>query len=89
MATKKSPKRVPSAAATPPPQPASTSDEEHVADEVFEFVRAIDQYKRVQGRPFPTWSEVLEVLKGLGYARRGDAGASASTSDAGDRTQRS
>ncbi len=45
-------------------------DEEDVADEVFEFVRAIDHFKRTHNRPFPTWSEVLGVLKGLGYERR-------------------
>jgi len=37
--------------------------------EVLEFITAIDEYKRLHRRPFPTWSEVLEVLKGLGYQR--------------------
>ena len=37
--------------------------------EVLEFIQAIDEYKRVHRRPFPTWSEVLEVLKTLGYSR--------------------
>jgi hypothetical protein len=37
--------------------------------EVLEFIQAIDEYKRVQRRPFPTWSEVLEILKMLGYER--------------------
>ena len=37
--------------------------------EVLEFITAIDEYKRLHRRPFPTWSEVLEVLKGLGYSR--------------------
>jgi hypothetical protein len=37
--------------------------------EVLEFITAIDDYKRVHQRPFPTWSEVLEVLKMLGYQR--------------------
>ena len=27
-----------------------------VPDEVFEFVAAIDEYKRLNQRPFPTWS---------------------------------
>lgn len=39
--------------------------------EVLEFIQAIDDYKRLNRRPFPTWSEVLEVLKGLGYQRAG------------------
>ncbi len=44
-------------------------------DEQFEFVMAIDEYKRINNRPFPTWTEVLEVIKYLGYrkvASRGD-----------------
>jgi hypothetical protein len=37
--------------------------------DVIEFITAIDEYKRVHQRPFPTWSEVLDILKGLGYER--------------------
>lgn len=37
--------------------------------DVLEFITAVDDYKRIHRRPFPTWSEVLEILKGLGYAR--------------------
>jgi hypothetical protein len=37
--------------------------------DVLEFIHAIDVYKRVNQRPFPNWSEVLEILKGLGYSR--------------------
>jgi len=37
--------------------------------EVLEFITAIDDYKRQNRRPFPTWSEVLEILKALGYQR--------------------
>ena len=55
------------AAAGVKPDPVDGAE---LPDEVFEFVRAIDHFKRVQGRPFPTWSEVLEVLKRLGYERR-------------------
>ncbi len=36
------------------------------ADEV-EFLKAMELFKR--SRPFPTWSEVLRVLKGLGYRK--------------------
>jgi hypothetical protein len=38
--------------------------------DVLEFIRAMDHYKRVHQRPFPNWSEVLEVVKGLGYVRK-------------------
>lgn len=37
--------------------------------DVIEFITAIDDYKRLNRRPFPTWSEVLEIVKGLGYER--------------------
>ena len=37
--------------------------------EEIEFVRAIDQYKTKFNRPFPTWSEVLAVVKELGYTK--------------------
>jgi hypothetical protein len=33
----------------------------------MEFLRAIEAYKKEFLRPFPTWSEVLEVVKSLGY----------------------
>jgi hypothetical protein len=29
----------------------------------------MDDYKRRSGRNFPTWSEVLEVVRSLGYHR--------------------
>ena len=37
--------------------------------EVPEFIQAIDDYKRLHNRPFPNWSEVLEVLRALGYEK--------------------
>ena len=36
----------------------------------MEFMSAMQVYKQASGRMFPTWSEVLEVLKGLGYEKR-------------------
>jgi hypothetical protein len=35
----------------------------------LEFINAINAYRQRYGRPFPTWSEVLHVLKFLGYRR--------------------
>ncbi len=32
-------------------------------------MRAMDDYKRDSGRMFPTCSEVLEVIRALGYVR--------------------
>jgi len=37
--------------------------------EEIEFVRAIDRYKRKFNRPFPTWSEILAIVKELGYTK--------------------
>ncbi|SIO24430.1 hypothetical protein SAMN05444166_3210 [Singulisphaera sp. GP187] len=34
-----------------------------------EFREAIEDYQQKSGRMFPTWSEVLEVLQGLGYRK--------------------
>jgi hypothetical protein len=37
----------------------------------MEFMLAMDAYKQRSGRMFPTWSEVLEVLRSLGYEKDG------------------
>jgi hypothetical protein len=34
-----------------------------------EFMQAMQAYKLSSGRMFPTWSEVLEVLRALGYEK--------------------
>ena len=34
-----------------------------------EFMQAMHAYKQSSGRMFPTWSEVLEVLRDLGYEK--------------------
>lgn len=46
-----------------------SAEEGQMSDEQFEFLTAIDTYKRQNVRPFPTWTEVLEVIKALGYRR--------------------
>src|SRR5262249_29631093 len=46
----------------------TTCERDYSIDEI-EFMKAMDQYKRENRRPFPTWSEVLEVLRALGYGR--------------------
>ena len=46
----------------------TTCERDYTADEI-EFMRAMDEYKRRSGRQFPTWSEVLEVVRSLGYTR--------------------
>jgi len=51
------------------PERRKAAEEGQMSDEQFEFLMAIDQYKRQNERPFPTWTEVLEVMKALGYRR--------------------
>jgi hypothetical protein len=46
-----------------------TTCERDYNDEEIAFMKAMDQYKRDNRRPFPTWSEVLEVLHALGYRK--------------------
>jgi hypothetical protein len=46
-----------------------TTCEREYSNEEIEFMKAMDQYKRENRRPFPTWSEVLEVLSALGYRK--------------------
>lgn len=40
----------------------------------MELMRAMQRYHQTSGRMFPTWSEVLEVLKSLGYEKVGPDG---------------
>lgn len=46
----------------------TTCERDYGADEL-EFMQALDRYKRTSGRMFPTCSEILEVIRGLGYVR--------------------
>ena len=46
----------------------TTCERDYSAAEL-EFMGAMQDYKARSGRNFPTWSEVLEVLQGLGYQR--------------------
>ena len=45
------------------------AEDEQISDEQFEFIIAIDEYKKKNGRHFPTWTEVLELIKALGYRK--------------------
>ena len=40
-----------------------------MTEEQFEFLMAMNEYKRINKRPFPTWTEVLDVMKALGYRK--------------------
>jgi len=46
-----------------------TTCERDYTDEETAFMKAMERYKRENRRPFPTWTEVLEVLRSLGYRK--------------------
>ncbi len=45
------------------------AEEGEMTTEQFEFIQAVNEYKRVNGKPFPTWTEVLDILLALGYRK--------------------
>jgi len=46
-----------------------SAEEGEMSAEQFEFVQAIETYKKVNKKLFPTWTEVLEVINQLGYRK--------------------
>jgi len=46
-----------------------SAEEGEMTVEQFEFCMAIETYKKVNKRLFPTWTEVLEVIHQLGYRK--------------------
>ena len=75
-AAKAQPKPKPQPAPTVPPPDDDDGPERsspalaEVDAEVLEFIAAIDRFKKANGRPFPSWSEVLLIVRQLGYQRR-------------------
>lgn len=45
------------------------AEEGEITGELFEFIMAIDEYKRINDRPFPSWSEIFEIIHYLGYRK--------------------
>lgn len=45
------------------------AEEGEISGELLEFILAIDEYKRINERPFPSWSEVFEIIHYLGYRK--------------------
>jgi hypothetical protein len=45
------------------------AEEGEMTAEQFEFCMAIETYKKVNKKMFPTWTEVLEVVQHLGYRK--------------------
>ena len=46
-----------------------SAEEGEMTAEQFEFVMAIQTYKKVNKKLYPTWTEVLEVIRQLGYRK--------------------
>lgn len=46
-----------------------SAEEGQMSQEQFDFVMAISEYKQKNSRPFPTWTEVLDIIKALGYRK--------------------
>ncbi len=62
-----------------------SAEEGELNEEQFEFVMAIDEYKRKNKRPFPSWTEVLEVVKYLGYRKVAQKAVHVDRIESGDR----
>ena len=45
------------------------AEEGQMTPEQYEFLQAIMEYRRVNNRAFPSWTEVLDVVKALGYRK--------------------
>lgn len=46
-----------------------SAEEGEMSREQFLFVCAINAYKNANNKPYPTWTEVLEVIRKLGYRK--------------------
>jgi hypothetical protein len=46
-----------------------SAEEGEMNVEQFEFIMAIETYKKVNKKMYPTWTEILEVFRQLGYRK--------------------
>ncbi|MBM4051425.1 MAG: hypothetical protein FJ270_01615 [Planctomycetes bacterium] len=46
-----------------------SAEEGEMSREQYMWLMAIDAFKRVNGKPFPSWTDVLEVARKLGYRK--------------------
>jgi hypothetical protein len=61
-----------------------TTCERDYSNDELEFMQALDAYKRANGRMFPTCSEILEVIRSMGYVRLPKDSSAEPTTAAGD-----
>ena len=40
-----------------------------LSPEVLEFINAVNEFKSVHQKPFPTWSDIFEIFTSLGYRK--------------------
>lgn len=59
------------------------AEEGEHSGELLEFIMAIDEYKRVNKCPFPSWSEVFELIQYLGYRKVAPKATHISTASSG------
>ena len=45
------------------------AEEGEITGELLEFIMTVDEYKRINERPFPSWSEIFEIVQYLGYRK--------------------
>ena len=45
------------------------AEEGQMNNEQFLFIKAIEAFKQANGKTFPTWTDVLEVIRKLGYRK--------------------
>ena len=46
-----------------------SAEEGEMSQEQFNFLMAIDVFKQVNNKTFPTWTDVLEIVRRLGYRK--------------------
>ena len=46
-----------------------SAEEGEMTEAQFGFVLAVEEYKQVNKRPFPSWTEILDILTALGYRK--------------------
>jgi hypothetical protein len=46
-----------------------SAEEGEMTPEQFQFLMAINAFKQANNRSFPTWTDVLEVVRKLGYRK--------------------
>ena len=60
------------------------AEEGEITGELLEFIMAIDEYKRINERPFPSWSEIFEIIQYLGYRKVAPRAAHINTASASE-----